>query len=99
SRVTVCARYIALGRAIPDGPGGGHLHLGDHVDARRTFGVHAIDALVFALRSEERRVGKECRSRWWPCHYKKKTSRCSTDGCPRVGRSRGRGGCSAGRAG
>src|SRR5687767_15819625 len=19
-------------------------------------------------RSEERRVGKECRSRWWPCH-------------------------------
>src|SRR5699024_12160036 len=24
-------------------------------------------------RSEERRVGKECRSRWWPCHQKKKT--------------------------
>src|SRR5438132_11684059 len=23
-------------------------------------------------RSEERRVGKECRSRWWPVHYKKK---------------------------
>src|SRR5205807_9539071 len=23
------------------------------------------------LRSEERRVGKECRSRWWPKHYKK----------------------------
>src|SRR5438128_7831308 len=23
-------------------------------------------------RSEERRVGKECRSRWWPDHYKKK---------------------------
>src|SRR5439155_16658561 len=21
-----------------------------------------------ALRSEERRVGKECRSRWWPCY-------------------------------
>src|SRR5438046_10615949 len=20
------------------------------------------------VRSEERRVGKECRSRWWPCH-------------------------------
>src|SRR5690554_5855665 len=20
------------------------------------------------LRSEERRVGKECRARWWPCH-------------------------------
>src|SRR3712207_9442223 len=25
------------------------------------------------LRSEERRVGKECRSRWSPYHYKKKT--------------------------
>src|SRR5690606_39283672 len=25
------------------------------------------------LRSEERRVGKECRSRWAPCHEKKKT--------------------------
>src|SRR5438552_18761112 len=23
-------------------------------------------------RSEERRVGKECRSRWWSYHYKKK---------------------------
>src|SRR5699024_12178088 len=23
-------------------------------------------------RSEERRVGKECRSRWWPDHYKEK---------------------------
>src|SRR5699024_11457566 len=25
-----------------------------------------------AGRSEERRVGKECRSRWWQDHYKKK---------------------------
>src|SRR6202051_5304604 len=28
---------------------------------------------VSRLRSEERRVGKECRSRWSPYHYKKKT--------------------------
>src|SRR5690625_7384793 len=28
-----------------------------------------------ALRSEERRVGKECRSRWAPRHYKKKRER------------------------
>src|SRR4029434_8476894 len=26
------------------------------------------------MRSEERRVGKECRSRWSPYHYKKKMS-------------------------
>src|SRR6266571_52399 len=29
-------------------------------------------------RSEERRVGKECRSRWWPYHYKKKENAAST---------------------
>src|SRR5438093_9289826 len=28
-----------------------------------------------ASRSEERRVGKECRSRWWPDHQKKNNSR------------------------
>src|SRR5437660_12576773 len=28
---------------------------------------------AFTLRSEERRVGKECRSRWSPYHEKKKT--------------------------
>src|SRR5947209_15588150 len=27
---------------------------------------------LYADRSEERRVGKECRSRWSPYHYKKK---------------------------
>src|SRR3989337_3086580 len=27
------------------------------------------------VRSEERRVGKECRSRWSPYHYKKKTKK------------------------
>ena len=28
----------------------------------------AIGASIFASRSEERRVGKECRSRWSPYH-------------------------------
>src|SRR5687767_15909159 len=31
----------------------------------------------YAIRSEERRVGKECRSVWSPYHYKNKTSRQS----------------------
>src|SRR5262249_60416258 len=30
------------------------------------------DATPFNQRSEERRVGKECRSRWWPHQSKKK---------------------------
>ena len=33
-----------------------------------TFVVNAHDEAVFAERSEERRVGKECRSRWSPYH-------------------------------
>ena len=28
--------------------------------------------IILDARSEERRVGKECRSRWSPYHYKKK---------------------------
>src|SRR5205823_8497568 len=33
-------------------------------------------------RSEERRVGKECRSRWWPYHKKKKERKRKEDrGC------------------
>src|SRR5690348_4917620 len=31
-----------------------------------------VSDLLFVPRSEERRVGKECRSRWSPYHYKKK---------------------------
>src|SRR5690606_39605256 len=29
---------------------------------------HVCAAVHQRLRSEERRVGKECRSRWWPSH-------------------------------
>src|SRR6478609_7046056 len=34
-------------------------------------------------RSEERRVGKECRSRWWPYHSKKKRWISTPFGLPR----------------
>ena len=34
-----------------------------NLDTRRLY-----DAFTFADRSEERRVGKECRSRWSPYH-------------------------------
>src|SRR5690625_3774938 len=32
----------------------------------------AWEQVVTALRSEERRVGKECRARWGPCQLKKR---------------------------
>src|SRR5438552_8598474 len=46
-------------------------------DAATREGANNVDPLrvqqiVLALRSEERRVGKECRSRWSPYHLKKK---------------------------
>src|SRR5690348_18439094 len=42
-------------------------------DALDAFGVHGAGGTIGALltgRSEERRVGKECRSRWWADHWK-----------------------------
>src|SRR5262252_10120311 len=37
------------------------------------LGFMTISAIIlYGLRSEERRVGKECRSRWSPYHSKKK---------------------------
>jgi len=33
-----------------------------------TAGPHGTDYSLFNERSEERRVGKECRSRWSPYH-------------------------------
>src|SRR5690554_2843631 len=37
-------------------------------DALNTIAEGAEGGMRDALRSEERRVGKECRSRWWPYH-------------------------------
>ena len=36
--------------------------------ACRELDIDGVDGVVFDLRSEERRVGKECRSRWSPYH-------------------------------
>src|SRR5947207_15900918 len=39
---------------------------------RRLLPRRGLERNVVQDRSEERRVGKECRSRWWPAHLKKK---------------------------
>src|SRR2546430_4894085 len=36
--------------------------------ARDDYGVHSVQLQYAGERSEERRVGKECRSRWSPYH-------------------------------
>src|SRR5438034_10195575 len=45
-----------------------------HADLDTLGGVEAIMREITRRisRSEERRVGKECRSRWWPEHEKRK---------------------------
>ena len=40
----------------------------DHVLAARGLPLHTYEEYCGFVRSEERRVGKECRSRWSPYH-------------------------------
>src|SRR5437867_13102229 len=70
--VQTCALPI-FGQAEP--------HEGQHGDGEQIGGAHGhqkgrgpAGAGGRSARSEERRVGKECRSRWWPYHAKKKES-------------------------
>src|SRR5262249_61648089 len=46
--------------------------LKEHLDTKAGVEKIACTLTRIGLRSEERRVGKECRSRWWPYHSKKK---------------------------
>ena len=39
-----------------------------HVRYQKTMVILQLDSIETAERSEERRVGKECRSRWSPYH-------------------------------
>src|SRR5688572_33241769 len=45
---------------------------------------HLHQLVEVELRSEERRVGKECRSRWSPDHLKKKREGQFSDVCRRI---------------
>src|SRR6266508_6477175 len=55
--------------ALPISQRGGRRARGD---ARGAVGSHVQGQHRRPAGSEERRVGKECRSRWWPDHLKKK---------------------------
>src|SRR5207302_8260756 len=39
-------------------------------EAARQAGIRVVHLRTGLVRSEERRVGKECRCRWWPCRLK-----------------------------
>ena len=45
-----------------------HEETGGRLDLLADIIQHELDALTKVQRSEERRVGKECRSRWSPYH-------------------------------
>ena len=62
--LTGAGRGFCAGQDLGDravAPGGAAVDLGESVEK-------FYAPLVLALRSEERRVGKECRSRWSPYH-------------------------------
>src|SRR6267378_1984358 len=54
------------------------------VDGVRDVTVALADGQQVPVRSEERRVGKECRSRWSPHHEKKNTITCVSTVSPRA---------------
>ena len=46
----------------------GSPHITAQQDRQKHQGIWGDGAYILATRSEERRVGKECRSRWSPYH-------------------------------
>ena len=45
-----------------------HKHATSETEYAGAFVPHSLAVMQFSARSEERRVGKECRSRWSPYH-------------------------------
>src|SRR5262250_3597946 len=62
----VCSSDLVLFELLPPAAPEGHTRRGEDLRLKR---------------SEERRVGKECRSRWSPYHYKKKKQKQRTSKC------------------
>ena len=46
----------------------GAVKIDEDANVLDTFSIHLRPRIFRSLRSEERRVGKECRSRWSPYH-------------------------------
>src|SRR5207245_8613233 len=44
---------------------------GIHTTRKRLLSLPGVRPFIVQNRSEERRVGKECRSRWWKAYYKR----------------------------
>ena len=64
------AKYLVIEREEPQ-PVGSAVRLNnkkENVFQATFFDISVFSALFTLLRSEERRVGKECRSRWSPYH-------------------------------
>src|SRR5690554_2116646 len=62
----VCGCRLLAGQCNCQEAGNGEKNEGNDVGGNATAGAQGLKA--FANRSEERRVGKECRSRWSPYH-------------------------------
>src|SRR5690606_39521290 len=79
--VQTCALPISASIELPGLLAHARAHiLAREADLKQRSGQLSADDLLTETcralkvpRSEERRVGKECRSRWWPCHRQMKT--------------------------
>src|SRR5690606_41820158 len=70
---TPAAWGMRAGPPMPWDEGGRRLLVATQVDGEIALDqVRAVRVYLRSPRSEERRVGKECRSRWWPAHQKKR---------------------------
>src|SRR5687767_7869865 len=71
------AMVAAIGAGLPITEPSGNMVV-DIGGGTTDVAVVSLSGIVYARRSEERRVGKECRSRWSPYHEKKKVARTGT---------------------
>ena len=62
----ISLRQMAHGRYVAFDPNTGNPH--KHINQKKKFNKNLNKKSKIDKRSEERRVGKECRSRWSPYH-------------------------------
>src|SRR5687768_18286258 len=74
-----CPGRVAAPAAAGVTSGGPLFASGGAFDTGGSENARTFVCWVPSARSEERRVGKECRSRWEPCHYKKSNSTMSLE--------------------
>ena len=67
SQAKMAGNFVFASGQIPVDPATGEV-AGDKIETQAEQSCKNVGAILEEARSEERRVGKECRSRWSPYH-------------------------------